>query len=205
MMPENAQALNDGHGAKGGEGRIILIRHGKPEIPTELRTGHHGFRQYIDDYEASGLDPQSAPPAEIHDLVREVRMLFTSARKRAHESARALARGVNIVADPLFDEAPLASPRIPMLRMNVPKWAVIARILWHAGYHPEIENPKAARARAKKAADILMARARMDGAVALVAHGYFNFLIGRELTRRGFRQTGTHRAKYWNDVVYEKG
>jgi hypothetical protein len=37
-----------------------------------------------------------------------------------------------------------------------------------------------------------------------VAHGYFNFLIGRELTRRGFRQTGTHRAKYWNDVVYEK-
>jgi broad specificity phosphatase PhoE len=199
-MPQNARPL---HEPGGGSGRIILIRHGKPALPTELRTGHHGFRRYIDDYEASGLDPESLPPAEIRDLVAELGVLFTSGRKRAHESARALGGKAEIVADALFDEAPLASPRIPLLRMNVPKWAVVARILWHAGYHPEIENPKAARARAKNAADILMARARDDGAVALIAHGYFNFLIGRELTRHGFHQTGTHRAKYWNAVVYK--
>jgi len=200
-MPQNARPLHD---RKDGEGRIILIRHGKPAIPTTLHTGHHGFRRYIDDYEDSGLDPESAPPAEIRDLVAELTTLFTSGRKRAHESAHALGTAAQIVADRLFDEAPLAAPRIPLLRMNVPKWAVVARILWHAGYHPEIENPKAARARAVKAADILMARAREDGTVALVAHGYFNFLLGRELTRRGFHQTGTHRAKYWNAVIYRK-
>jgi len=200
-MPQNARPLHD---PKDGEGRIILIRHGKPAIPTTLHTGHHGFRRYIDQYEDSGLDPESAPPAEIRDLVAELTTLFTSGRKRAHESAHALGTGARIVADPLFDEAPLAAPRIPLLRMNVPKWAVVARILWHAGYHPEIENPKAARARAAKAADILMARAREDGTVALVAHGYFNFLLGRELARRGFHQTGTHRAKYWNAVIYRK-
>lgn len=200
-MPQNARPLHD---PKDGEGRIILIRHGKPAIPKHLHTGHHGFHRYIEEYDEAGLDPESLPPAEISDLLRELTMLFTSGRKRAHESARALGGNARIVMDPLFDEAPLAAPKIPLLRMNVRKWAVVARILWHAGYHPEIENPKSARARAAKAADILMARAKEDGTAALVAHGYFNFLIGRELKRRGFRQTGTHREKYWNAVIYRK-
>jgi len=130
--------------------------------------------------------------------------VFTSGRARAHESAKALAPGAELIADPLFVEAPLASPRIPLLRMKVLKWAVVARILWHAGYHPEIENYRRAKARASDAADILVARAREDGQVALVAHGYFNLMIGRELRRRGFSKSGTHRAHYWNAVVYEK-
>ena len=44
--------------------RIILVRHGKPAIPTNTRTSHLGFRRYIDAYQESGLDPQSAPPME---------------------------------------------------------------------------------------------------------------------------------------------
>ena len=48
-----------------------------------------------------------------------------------------------------------------------------------------------------------MARAREDGVVALVAHGYFNAIIGRELRRRDFRKSGSHRARYWNAVIYE--
>ena len=56
-----------------------------------------------------------------------------------------------------------------------------------------------------EAADILIGRAAADGGAALVAHGYFNFLIGRALAARGFRQTGTHRARFWNAVTYVKG
>ncbi len=40
--------------------------------------------------------------------------------------------------------------------------------------------------------------------MALVAHGYFNFMIGRELRRRGFARRGSHRARYWNTVTYER-
>src|ERR1700761_9105128 len=115
--------------------RIILIRHVRPAIDTAPRTNHHGFRSYIDEYEQAGLDPASAPPEELQDLVKELAAVFTSGRPRAHESAKALAPRAELIADPLFAEAPLASPRIPLLRMNVPKWAVVARILWHAGYH----------------------------------------------------------------------
>ena len=128
--------------------RIILIRHGRPAIATSPRTSHNGFRTYIDEYEAAGLDPESAPPDELQDLVKELSAIYTSTKPRSTDSAKALAPNAELIADPLFVEAPLASPRIPLLRMKVPKWAVVARILWHAGYHPEIENYRRAKHRA---------------------------------------------------------
>ena len=211
--------------------RIILVRHGRPALPLRPRTNHREFHDYIDAYEQAGLDPESLPPQELSDLVKELDHVFTSDRPRAHESAKALAPHAELEADPLFAEAPLASPRIPLLRMRVPKWAVMARILWHAGYHPEIENYRKAKHRAAKAADILIEKLR-DGAraaersrererpeqerprererpekqisaVALVAHGYFNAMIGRQLRQRGFTRTGAHRVRYWNAVTYE--
>lgn len=207
-MAERAAATPNQHSlADAGpapRGRIVLIRHGQPHLPIRPRTGHVGFRGYIADYEEAGLDPASVPPAELRDLVGELKAVFTSDKPRAHQSAIALAPKAEVVADPLFMEAPLAAPRIPLLRMRVPKWAILARVLWHAGFHPGIEPPAAARARARQAAEILMARATSGGGVALVAHGYFNFLIGRVLTARGYRRTGTHRARFWNAVVYDK-
>ena len=196
------------------------MRHGRPALPLRPRTSHSEFRDYIDAYEQAGLDPESLPPQELSDLVKELDHVFTSDRPRAHESAKALAPHAELQADPLFAEAPLASPRIPLLRMRVPKWAVMARILWHAGYHPEIENYRKAKHRAGEAADILINKLR-DGedaeerprererpkrqtsAVALVAHGYFNAMIGRQLRQRGFTRAGAHRVRYWNAVIYQ--
>ncbi|HTP78502.1 MAG TPA: histidine phosphatase family protein [Rhizomicrobium sp.] len=186
-----------------GPMRIVLIRHGRPAIAPNPRTSHAGFRHYIDAYEAAGLDPESAPPEEIQDLVRELSAVYTSTKPRSTDSAKALAPNAELIADPLFAEAPLASPRIPLLRMKVPKWAVVARILWHAGYHPEIEDYRRAKHRAAQAADILIKRAGEEGQTALVAHGYFNAMIGRELSRRGFRKSGLHRVRFWNAVIYE--
>jgi len=184
--------------------KIILIRHGKPAIATAPRTSHHEFRSYIDDYEEAGLDPVSAPPEELQDLIAELRVVFTSGRKRADESARALAPHAELIVDPLFVESPLASPHIPLLKMRVAKWAVVSRLMWYVGFSPKIEGYRKSKRRAAKAAEILIGRARKDGQTALIAHGYFNYLIGIELRRRGFKQTGTHKARYWNDVTYER-
>jgi broad specificity phosphatase PhoE len=184
--------------------RIILVRHGQPHIALSPTTGHQGFADYIGAYEAAGLDPASLPPRELQELARELGAIFASDRARAHQSARLLAAEKPFVLDPLFAEAPLASPPIPLLKMSVPGWAVVSRLLWHAGFAPGIENVPAVRLRARKAADILIARAQAVGSVALVAHGYFNFMLGRELKRRGFARQGSHRARYWNTVIYER-
>ena len=185
--------------------KIILIRHGKPAIPTAPVARHGEFRTYIDAYEEAGLDPTDAPPAELRDLVRELDAIFTSGKKRAADSAKALAPQAELIVDPLFAESPLASPRIPLLKMKVTKWAVVSRLMWYAGFSPKIEGYRKSKRRAKQAAEILIKRAQTNGGTALVAHGYFNYLIGIELRRKGFVQTGRHKAKYWNDVVYERG
>ena len=184
--------------------RIILIRHGQPAIALAPRTGHHGFRDYIDAYEAAGLEPSSLPPEELQGLVKDLGAVFTSGKPRAHQSAARLAPHAQLIADPLFVEAPLASPPLPLLKLQVPKWAVMSRILWHMGFTPGIENYRRARHRAAQAADILVGRAQGTGAAALVAHGYFNWMIGRQLRRRGFVKRGTHQARYWNTVIYVK-
>src|SRR6202044_1099977 len=100
--------------------RVILIRHGRPNIATAPRTSHREFRSYIDAYEEAGLDPDSMPPEELQDLLGELDAVFTSERKRSVDSARALAPHAELIADPLFAEAPLASPPIPLLKMKVP-------------------------------------------------------------------------------------
>jgi broad specificity phosphatase PhoE len=193
-----------GAAAKVAPLKIILIRHGKPAIPTAPVARHHEFRSYIDAYEEAGLDPADAPPEELRDLVRELDAVFTSGRKRAADSAKVLAPNAELIVDPLFVESPLASPRIPLLKMKVTKWAVISRILWYVGFSPKIEGYRKSKHRAKQAAEILIKRAQSTGGPALVAHGYFNDLIGIELRRRGFVQAGRHKAKYWNDVTYER-
>src|SRR5581483_10384583 len=102
--------------------RIVLIRHGQPHIASNPRTGHAGFAGYIDDYEAAGLAPSSFPPKELADLAGELTHIFTSGKLRSQESAAALAPNAELVTEEIFVEAPLASPRIPLLKMRVPKW-----------------------------------------------------------------------------------
>jgi broad specificity phosphatase PhoE len=184
--------------------RVVLVRHGKPAIPMS-RTCYRGFRSFIDAYDRAGLDPHSAPPAELRALVNGLRAVFTSGAARADDSARSLLPEARVIANPLFAEAPLAGPRIPLLKLKVAVWAIISRIIWHAGYHPQMETYRRAKHRAAQAADILLAAADANaGTAVLVAHGYFNAMIGRVLRKRGFIRVGSHRANFWNTVTYER-
>ncbi len=186
--------------------RIVLIRHGEPHIDLYRRTGHRDFRAYIDAYDQAHLNPQSAPPPELCALLSRLEGLdrvFTSDRPRARESGARLLPQAHLCEEALFCEAPLGAPPVPFLRMRVPKWAILSRGLWYAGFHPGIEGPAAARSRAKRAAARLVAHADVRGAAVLVGHGYFNFMIGRVLAAAGYQRSGSHRARFWNVVIYD--
>ncbi|MDZ4866909.1 MAG: histidine phosphatase family protein [Alphaproteobacteria bacterium] len=186
--------------------RIVLIRHGKPNVEKGRWLTHKKFQEYIATYEAAGLDPDSPPPPEwLVELLLDARRIYASDRPRARESAQALAPHAELSLSPLFMEAQLKSPKLPIVRMKPPVWAVIARLAWHAGHHGGIEDFRDAKDRADKAVDMLAETAQEDGIAVLVAHGYFNAIVGRTLKKRGWRRFGgRHRAKFWNAVVYER-
>lgn len=167
--------------------------------------GHAAFAAYIDDYQAAGLDTASAPPEELRAAVQGARRVFASDLQRSIDSARALLPQAELVSTPLFTESPLASPRLPAVRMKAPAWAVVSRIAWHGGFKPGIEGYGQSKNRARQAVELLVAEAESEGTAVLVAHGYFNAILGRALTQRGWRKVaGAHRARFWNAVVYER-
>jgi hypothetical protein len=185
--------------------RIVLIRHGKPNVAKGRWITHKKFQDYIVEYEAAGLHPDSPPPDWLVELVRQARRVYASDRPRARESAQAVAPHAVVSQSSLFMEAQLKSPKLPLVRMKPPAWAVIARLAWHAGHHGGIEDYRDAKDRADKAVDMLAETAQEDGIAVLVAHGYFNAIVGRTLRKRGWRRYGgRHRAKFWNAVVYER-
>lgn len=184
--------------------RIVLIRHGKPDIPKGRWIGHRNFQDYIEAYEKAGLDTDSPPPEWLVELARKARRVYASDRPRAKESAKALAPHADLMHDALFMEAQLKSPRLPLVRMNAPVWAVVARVAWHAGHDAGIEDYREVKGRALRAMEILSETAESDGLAVLVAHGYFNAILGRVLSRAGWRKHGRHRAKFWNAVIYER-
>ena len=68
--------------------RIVLIRHGQPQIALSPRTGHAGFSDYIGDYEDAGLAFSSLLPEELRDLFKELDHVFSSDRPRSARKRR---------------------------------------------------------------------------------------------------------------------
>ncbi len=183
--------------------RIVLIRHGRPDVGRSRWMGRRGFASFIDVYQQAGLDAASEPPPHVVQTAAPARRVFASDLPRSIESARRLLPQAELISDPVFTEAPLASPPLPGVRLKAPAWAVIARVAWHGGYKPGIEGYGSAKQRARAAVDILVAEAQRSGVAVLVAHGYFNAILGRMLRLAGWTRDGTHRAQFWNMVVYD--
>ncbi len=166
--------------------------------------GHAAFARYIDDYQAAGVDHALPPPQDLVDMVQGVKRVFCSDLQRSVESAQLLLPHAEKISSPLFTESPLASPPVPALRMKAPAWAVVARVAWHGGFKPGIESYGQSKSRAREATSLLIAEAEREGMAVLIAHGYFNAILGRTLRLKGWRRLdGAHRVRYWNTVVYE--
>jgi hypothetical protein len=61
-----------------------------------------------------------------------------------------------------------------------------------------------ATARARRAAKRLIRAAERGEDVVLLAHGFFNAMIGRELKRLGWRRVSTQGYRYWCGQRFER-
>ena len=108
--------------------------------------------------------------------------------------------------DPLFVEAPLPHPPTPdFIRLTPKIWGFLARTLWwFFGLHRGQETRPQAQARARAAALRLIETAEGGGRVLLVAHGFFNIMVGLELRRSGWSCVQKDRGfSYWTTRRYE--
>ena len=187
-------------------GAIVLARHGEPALSRRVRLDAAGYRRWWASYEDGGLLHGQTPPPELMQAAASAGVVFASVRRRSLETARAIVGPTGFRSDPVFVEAPLPPPPLPrFIKLSPRSWGVIARTAWWFFGHSEgQESRDGATARAREAASRLVAAAEEGGDVVLLAHGFFNAMIGRELKARGWRRVSTGGYRYWCAQRFER-
>ncbi len=186
-------------------GAIILARHGEPALSRETRLSAAGYGAWWAQYEEGGILAGQAVPEALKAAARATGVVITSTRRRSIESALALGVPPGFAQDPLFVEAPLPPPPFPeWIKLSPRHWGVITRFWWwFFDHHPGEESRARAQGRADEAARALIAHAAGGADVLLVAHGFFNTMIGRALRRAGWRCTLDQGFRYWSIRRFE--
>lgn len=185
-------------------GRIHLARHGKPNLSRRPWITRHGYRAWWAEYGKVDLRADQSPPDRLQDLANEAALVIASPIPRALRTAEMLVPKEAIEVDKLFEEAPLPAPFIlPYLRTPAPIWAFLSRVSWLLGYTDGGESRYEAERRAHQAADrLIQLAADLRGDILLCGHGWFNYMTGKELKRRGWRVTEGGGSGYWDHTSY---
>ena len=183
---------------------IALARHGEPALSRKVRLTARGYRDWWATYELGGIRTDQSPPDSLKALAARATALFCSTRLRARQTARAVAGDREVMADEVFIEAPLPPPPLPdFITFRPPFWGFVARVAWYLGYGEGDETRQEAEARAELAADRLIDASEHGGEVLLLAHGYFNNMIGVCLKRRGWKLVNDQGFHYWSVRRFE--
>ncbi len=187
-------------------GTITLARHGEPALSRKCLLTSDQYRAWWAKYEEGGLLAGQTPPPELLAAAEGAGVIFASTRPRAQETATAVSAGRQITSDVLFIEAPLPPPRFPSWFRLPPKyWGAVARFWWHAfDHHDGQETRREAEARAEQAAQTLIARASTGEDVLVLAHGYFNHMVGRRLKADGWKLVHNQGFRYWSQRRYQR-
>ncbi len=186
-------------------GAILLARHGEPALSRRVRLDAAGYRRWWATYEDGGLLHGQTPPPDLVEAARRAGVVFSSVRRRSQETARALV-GTEFRPDPVFVEAPLPPPPWPpFVRLSPRTWGVVARTAWWwFNHHEGQESRLRATARARRAARRLIKAAEGGEDVVVLAHGFFNAMIGRELKKLGWRCVSDQGYRYWCAQRFER-
>lgn len=188
-------------------GAIILARHGEPALSRKVRLTAQEYRDFWANYEIMGLLPGQTPPASLLRFAEGCGTLVASTRLRSIESAQALCAGKAFTQEALLVEAPLPPPDWPSwIRLSPKMWGFYARVWWWCFNHNEGQETRVeAQARSDAAAEMLADRAARGQDVVVLAHGFFNFMVGLSLRRRGWRLTRSEGYKYWSMRRFDRG
>lgn len=182
--------------------RIILMRHGKPDLTDTKPLASHEFHQWIRAYNSAPLCAESTPRDDAKKIASECVLVVCSHLRRSQESAQRL--GVAIAhSDEIFREMEMPHGKLYLPKLLPAVWALFFRCLWFMGYARNSETFRAARGRAALAAQQLQALAQQHESVLFIGHGLLNRFVAKELRRNGWRGSANPSRRYWDFGVYE--
>jgi broad specificity phosphatase PhoE len=182
--------------------QIVLLRHGKPKIRTDLRLSAAEWGTWVAEYNAAGIDPEVPPPESAIEKVKSCSFAVCSDLERSRKSADALGIERVSICESMFRELdmPHAGWRYP--RLSLVAWAVIFRLMWALGYSRNSESFREGRARARLCAERLAEMAAEHESVVFVGHGALIWFVSRNLNAMGWSGPKRPPRKHWEFGVY---
>jgi len=182
--------------------KIILLRHGRPEIDLIERQHEcvSGFelKELIENYRWIGLAEKQDIPDAVKIMAQQCTVCITSDISRSIESAQHIVGDNIFSSDSIFREAemPYLTWRWPKVSMKY--WFYFLRCLWLVGYAKNGESFFDARQNAKVGAEQLIEYAQQHNTVLLVGHGINIYFIAKELVAQGWAGKIGCNKDYWN-------
>jgi hypothetical protein len=186
--------------------RIVLARHGRPDLPADLQRAISGrdIGRWYRRYDAAGLVDGSEPPVRLRETAAAAGCLVASDVRRALESAARLTAPARVRVEPLLQEVGFPESLGIPIRLPPGVWVLIARATQMLRCCQGEETVPATRARAATAARILSGLADEHRTVVVVGHAWFNRFVARELRRRGWRGPRWPPTSHWSTATYER-
>jgi len=180
---------------------IRLIRHGKPQFwssyePYTMLSGGQ-IEDALMAYNNSGILPASRPPKISIEAAKSAAIAFCSGLRRTVETAAALGVHCRLIEDPLFAEPVVPYGFWKKTKLPLAMWFAISQTVWSMGYSLNSEPAVKARARAEKAAALLINAAKQNETVLLVGHSLMNSMIFKILQRNRWRAVRPFDGKFW--------
>jgi broad specificity phosphatase PhoE len=187
-------------------GTITVARHGEPALSRKVRLNPTGYGEFWARYEEGGLLEGQTPPEHLIECAKCAAVIYSSSRRRAIESTRLVVGDRPFEQDIRLIEAPLPPPPWPgFIKLSPKMWGFFSRFWWWwFNHHGGQETRAQASLRAREAAQRIAAHADAGENVLVFAHGFFNAMLGLELTRLGWRRTWGRGYKYWSTRRFER-
>ncbi len=188
--------------------RILLIRHGKPDVwllpITNRKVKIEEIKGFFNMYDLSGIDSNYKPKEKLLNLLPVAKKVFTSELKRAIQSYQYFELPINNEVNTVFNEAGLPIFKNSFLKFYPKSWLAILRTMWFLGFSNKTTSRKQTRMRATEAALYLKNEVINEGCIALFGHGIFNYFIKKRLMKTGGVLIGKWDYGYWgcNEIVF---
>jgi len=178
------------------------MRHGKPQIENQLRLNAMQFSEWVEKYNAAGVDEKCRPPQAAIEKANHCAFVVCSHLPRSQESAKVLGMRCSGISDSMFREMEMPSTAWRFPTLPVLAWSLIFRLVWVLGYSTNVESFKKAKERARRCAEHLADLASVHGSVLFVGHGSLNWFIAKHLKSIGWSSAEKSPRKYWEFSVF---
>ncbi|MDD3592810.1 MAG: hypothetical protein PHO65_09215 [Sulfurovum sp.] len=180
--------------------RITFIRHAKVDMDSSRPICARELAAWEEAYNTAPIVTDLLPGDALLESLRSADYVVSSRLRRSIDSLKLLEVEIN-ECDTLFNEAAIPALNGRFIKLKPVHWLVLFRMLSLLGIGRWAKRLRESRAEAQKAAERLSEFSVEHDHIVLMGHGVMNWLIRKELYKKGWKRKSREVHGNWGCTV----